>query len=142
MALFQYMTGNHDWEIAKLHNIRLVKSLTNPLEKIIPIPYDFDYSGMVNTHYALPPEALGIESVRTRFYRGYCLSTTEEYQEYFQKFLDVKEEMYALVQNFELLDSRHSDEMIDYLDSYYTIIENPRLAKMNIIDFCKQIPSR
>ena len=40
--------------------------------KRIPIPYDFDMSGLVNARYAAPPEHLPIRLVRTRFYRGLC----------------------------------------------------------------------
>ena len=141
MALFQYMIGNTDWVIPRLHNIVLLKT-ADPLGKPVAIPYDFDYSGMVNTLYAIPHENLGIESVRERLYRGYCLSSKEEYQEYFRKFLGVKAEMYSLIWNFELLDSKHSNEMISYLDSFYDIIEDPMLAQRHIINACRQVPSK
>jgi hypothetical protein len=32
--------------------------------------------------------------------------------------------------------------MIDYLDSFYRIIGDPRLAKNNIINACRSMPSR
>jgi hypothetical protein len=140
MAIFQFMIGNTDWAIPLLHNIRLISAF--PARYPIPIPYDFDYSGMVNTHYATPHESLPIVSVRDRLYQGICLSSEEEYQEYFQQYLDVREDMYALVENFELLDSKQKDEMIGYLDSFYRIIEDPRLARRNIINACRPDPRR
>ena len=141
MALFQFMIGNPDWGIPNLQNVRLLKS-ENPMEKPFAIPYDFDYCGMVNAHYAIPNALLGIETVRTRIYRGYCLSSEEEYQVFFNEFIKVKEEMYALVQNFNLLEEKHRSEMISYLDSFYEIIEDPRLADRKIISVCLEIPSR
>ena len=43
---------------------------------MIPIPYDFDFSGLVDAPYATPPDVLKIANVRQRFYRGYCATTT------------------------------------------------------------------
>ena len=56
-----------DFSLAALHNIKLSgKNGT----KFIPVAYDFDYSGIVETFYAIPPSELQIESVRERLYRG------------------------------------------------------------------------
>ena len=38
-----------------------------------PLPYDFDFSGLVNAPYAKPRPELGIRTVKSRVYRGYCL---------------------------------------------------------------------
>lgn len=75
VALFEYMIGNLDWSIRAgpqgagcCHNSRL---LTNPAGGgFVPVPYDFDYSGLVNTPYAVSPD--GRESVLKRRYMGYC----------------------------------------------------------------------
>ena len=141
MALFQYMIGNPDWGIYKLHNVKLLMS-GKAGEKPCPIPYDFDCCGMVNAHYAIPDGNMGIETVRTRIYRGYCLSSEEEYQVFFNEFIRVKEEMYSLVRNFKLLEEKHRNEMTSYLDSFYEIIEDPRLAHLEIVSACLKIPSR
>ena len=36
------------------------------------MPYDFDYSGLVDAPYAVAPDQFHISSVRTRVYQGYC----------------------------------------------------------------------
>ncbi len=36
------------------------------------VPYDFDSSGLVNAHYAAPPEGLRVRNIRQRLYRGFC----------------------------------------------------------------------
>jgi hypothetical protein len=76
-ALFQHMISNHDWSMRAgpvgddcCHNARLIGTLGPGT--VIPIPYDFDFSGLVSAPYALPPDQLRINSVRQRFYRGYC----------------------------------------------------------------------
>ncbi len=68
VAVFAYMIGNTDWSVPFLHNIKLIVSPAHALP--VPVPYDFDYSGIMETGYALPPPSLGIQSVRERLYRG------------------------------------------------------------------------
>src|SRR5437773_2199014 len=69
MMLFEYLIGNTDFSIFALHNVRLVQDQARVL---YPIPYDFDFSGVVNARYAVPGRQLHIESVRDRLYRGGC----------------------------------------------------------------------
>lgn len=76
IALLQYMIGNLDWSMRAgpagegcCHNSRLLAGAGGAL---VPIAYDFDYSGLVNAPYAVPPEQFSIGSVRTRVYQGYC----------------------------------------------------------------------
>jgi hypothetical protein len=74
MTLFEYMIANTDVSIVRLHNVKLMvteKKVTHP------VPYDFDYSGLVNAPYANPDPRLGIATVRDRMYRGPCGSEAE-----------------------------------------------------------------
>ena len=138
-ALFQFMIGNTDWAIPVPHNFKLVKpAFIN--SRILAIPYDFDYSGMVNTVYAVPDENLGIETVRTRVYRGYCLPSEGHYQRLFEVFIKNKKSMFSLVEDFGYLDNRSRKEMLEYLEEFYEIIEDPRKAKSIIIDQCRPLP--
>ncbi|MGK7369330.1 MAG: hypothetical protein ACNS64_03875, partial [Candidatus Halalkalibacterium sp. M3_1C_030] len=70
LAIFQYMMGNTDWSIPGLHNIKLVM----PVGEQTPyaIPYDFDWSGIVDARYAEPNPVLNIRSIRQRLFRGFC----------------------------------------------------------------------
>ena len=77
-ALFQHMIANHDWSMHAgppgedcCHNARLIGPLASG--SVVPIPYDFDFSGFVHTPYATAPDELNITDVRQRFYRGYCI---------------------------------------------------------------------
>jgi hypothetical protein len=81
VALFQYMIGNLDWSMRAgpqgegcCHNSRLF-SIAGSAAK--PAPYDFDYSGLVDAPYALPPEGVKVRSVRQRIYRGYCIHNNQ-----------------------------------------------------------------
>ena len=81
-ALFQHMIANHDWSMRAgpvgddcCHNAELMGEARDGA--VIPIPYDFDFSGFVGAPYALPPEELRISNVRQRVYRGYCVHNAQ-----------------------------------------------------------------
>jgi hypothetical protein len=78
-AVFNYLIGNLDWSMRAgpvgegcCHNARLIAAGKDPNALAMPVPYDFDFSGLVDAPYATPPEGFTISSVRTRVYRGYC----------------------------------------------------------------------
>ena len=60
LSLFEYMIGNTDMSLAKLHNIILVRASNGT---VYPVPYDFDYSGLVNARYAVPAKALNLPTI-------------------------------------------------------------------------------
>jgi len=77
-ALFQYMIGNLDWAMNAApagadccHNSRLV-GIKGATVGLVPVPYDFDFSGLVNAPYAVPPPVVKVANVRVRRYRGFC----------------------------------------------------------------------
>ncbi|HET7002328.1 MAG TPA: hypothetical protein VFI33_13495, partial [Puia sp.] len=61
VAIFEYMIGNTDWAVTVDHNTRLILSKDDTMSKPFVVPYDFDYSGLVNTYYSIPDEKLEIE---------------------------------------------------------------------------------
>ena len=64
------MIGNTDWSsVDEGHNMELVKG---PSETQWAVPYDFDFSGIVDARYAAPDPRFSIKDVRQRFYRGWC----------------------------------------------------------------------
>ena len=81
-GLFQHLIANHDWSMRAgpprdncCHNAELIGPLG--AGSVVPIPYDFDFSGLVGASYATPPDILSISDVRQRLYRGYCLHNGE-----------------------------------------------------------------
>ncbi len=140
MAFFQYMIGNPDWAVASLHNIRLYQSGDDEVPNPISIPYDFDYCGMVNAYYAIPDERLEIESVKERVYKGFCLESDKDYEEYARIFIEHKTALFSVIENFELLDKKHKKEMLKYLDEFFGIIEHPQSLQNEIIQSCTIVP--
>ena len=77
LAVFEYMISNYDWSMRAgpkgeecCHNSRLLAGAPGGL--LTTVPYDFDFSGLVDAPYAGPPEGVPVSDVRQRNYRGYC----------------------------------------------------------------------
>ena len=121
--IFQYMIGNTDWSIPKYHNIKLMVPKNDTLAKPYAIPYDYDYCGLVNASYAVPTEALGIETVTERLYRGFSRSYNE-LQAVIDIFQQKKESIMNTIKNFELCSTRCRREMADYLNEFYKTVSN------------------
>lgn len=134
-TIFQFMIGNADWWMARpaVHNVKLVFKEGSP---IVPVPYDFDYCGAINAKYAIPPENLPIESVRERYFRGYC-RFPGTYERTIDIFNAKKEEMYAVYRNFELLDEKKKKPILKYYDGFYDIVNNPKQLERKIYDYCQ-----
>lgn len=133
VAVFEFMIGNTDWSVPGDHNIVLIQSKDDSTSVPFAVPYDFDYSGLVNTEYAVPDPLLNTEQVQERVYRGYA-RTMEELNETLEIFEQQKDKIYALINNFEPLTSRNKKGMISYLEEFYKIIRNPKEVKYNFID--------
>ena len=121
-TLFEYMIGNHDMSLMTFHNFKVVQDPTGIAH---PVPYDFDYSGLVNTTYALPPPHMGITTVRDRIYQGPC-RTQEEVAPYFEKFRAVRADIATMYDSLpDFLDSGQKKKAISYLDQFYKTIDSP-----------------
>jgi len=133
VALFQYMIGNTDWSVTVRHNIRTIIPKEDSTAPPFVVPYDFDYSGIINTNYAVPADGLDIKSVEERAYRGYP-RTMEELNEAIAIFNKQKDSIYSLINNFDLLTKQNKRYMTDYLDEFYHIIKDPASVKFTFIN--------
>ena len=57
------MIGNTDWAVPNNHNVKLIYDKERKLAPPLVVPYDFDYSGLVDASYAVPNEVIGTEKV-------------------------------------------------------------------------------
>lgn len=137
VAIFEYMIGNTDWGISVQHNTVLIQPAKDSTARPIVIPYDFDYSGLVDADYAVPNEGLDIENVRERLYRGFP-RTMDELNSAILIFNKQKENIYSLVNNFAPLNIKNKKDIIDYLDDFYKIINNPRSVQDIFIDHARK----
>lgn len=132
-CLFQYMIGNTDWWYSTAHNLDIFSRKDSIMP--IPIPYDFDYSGFVNTPYAVPNDRLPIKFVTERFYQGHCRSK-EETKETIQIFLDKKAEMLKYCCEFPYFTKYSRKQAVKYLNSFFAILENESSIERKIIGTC------
>jgi hypothetical protein len=132
LALFEFMIGNTDVSIYGLHNVDVVE---RPDGKRFPVPYDFDYSGLVNTVYAVVDRNLfHHRSVRERVYRGPC-RPFEELTPYFERFKAAKSTIYSLYDAPEFTDQSRSQSR-SYLDEFYKLIDSPSAARAAFVSGC------
>jgi hypothetical protein len=137
VAIFNYMIGNTDWAVPSNHNILILAqgNADRPNLGMI-VPFDFDFSGLVNTDYAAPAEGLGIESVRDRIYIGICRSE-EVFLNALQEFSNKKEEFYKVIEEFPYLGERSKKSMISYLDGFFIGFDKRNSIVNSLLNNCK-----
>lgn len=126
LALFQYLIGNTDWRIKGGHNTKFMKSMSTISDKVIPVPYDFDYSGLVGTSYSTPQSWTSIESVQEREYLGYCRDNEEDYLKTIKLFIEKKGEILKTINSFTYLSERDRKSVTNYVLRFYDEIENTK----------------
>jgi len=142
VEFFQYMIGNTDWSAAQMHNMELLRG---PDGKPITVPFDFDWSGIVDARYARPDQSLSnqIRSVRQRLFRGFCPDQLnrppEDYQAIIDLFQQKKDEIYGLWRNQEGLDPDRLKDTLEYLDDFYEVLDNPDQVQRQMLDKCVRI---
>jgi hypothetical protein len=143
-AVFEYLIGNLDWDFTAgpkdkecCHNSRpLAASDKPPFSGIAPIPYDYDFSGFVDSPYAEPPEGLPVSNVTRRLYRGYCASNGEidsvvaEYRAH-------RAEITAVVANEPRLDEKFRAKTLKFLDGFFATINDPAEVRSEIFKTCR-----
>ncbi|HEY7005559.1 MAG TPA: hypothetical protein VH392_03670 [Sphingomicrobium sp.] len=139
-ALFQHMLANHDWSMRAgpagkecCHNAELIGSLAPG--RVIPIPYDFDFSGFVDPPYATPPDQLHISSVRQRVYRGYCAHNSAA-PAVARQMRDAKPQMIAAITSTPGLDQRSQARAISFLDGFFADIASDDALTSRLLRRC------
>lgn len=140
VSVYQYLIGNTDFSVIAgpkddtcCHNAVLYGA--HGEAPYFPIPYDLDFSGLVDAPYAGPNPKFKIRSVRTRLYRGRC-SNNEYLPETLQYFQDKQGEIMALVDELDGLADRDRREVTNYLDGFFEIIADPKQVERRIIGRC------
>ncbi len=132
LELFQFMIGNTDFSTAFQHNVLLIQQ---PGESITAVPFDFDFSGLVNANYAKPASQFKTRSVRTRIYRGWCRSEAD-LQRVIDHFQAKKPEIFALLDGVDWIDAAVRADMRRYLESFYSVIDSPKELDQQIRSKC------
>jgi hypothetical protein len=139
VSVFLYLVGNTDFSFIRgehddicCHNVALYSRA--PVS-YVPVPYDFDFSGFVNTPYAEPNPKFKLRDVQQRLYRGRC-SNNELLDSTLAFFRDKEEVIRQLVIDQDGLDERTRDSTIRFIDGFYDDISSPKKIERNFIDKC------
>jgi len=118
VAMFQYMIGNTDWDLPMMRNVRLVRPQDS---KILLVPYDFDFSGLVSAPYASPSSESGLMTVRERFLMANGIPRTALRQAA-KTLKDARRDLIEICSN-KHLPRDISYEMTRYLDTFFKSID-------------------
>lgn len=140
LALFQYLIGNTDWSALKgpeeegcCHNGKVIIPAASERGWLV-IPYDFDQSGIINTRYSSPSDALGLSSVRQRLYRGRCMNL-DQLDGIVALFNSRRAELETALMPVSL-QGKYRESAIRYIDEFYKIINDPLQREKNIENRC------
>jgi hypothetical protein len=132
VAVFQYFVGNTDWSVRALHNIIL---LAGSVGNVTPVPYDFDWAGVIGTRYAQPDTSLPIKRVQERLYAGYC-GPPEDFEQIFARFRQQRSAIDALY-DLEPLNPDHRERARRYYADFFRLIDDPRRVRREMLASCQ-----
>jgi len=125
--VFQYLIGNTDWsfvsaesEEACCHNVHLIERNGG----LYPMPYDFDYSGLVNANYAKPNSTVGTKRVTQRVYRGYCKLPIDRVAAALEKITALRESIMTLVEQSPTVGDEDADARVRYIARFFEEAED------------------
>jgi hypothetical protein len=119
-ALFQYMIGNTDWDLINLHNIKAFRYNDTSSPGICIVPYDFDYSGLIDAYYAVPNPNYYVEKITDRIYMGPCREE-DELRLILDEFLGKRDQFMAVLESFEYMSERGKRAPIKYIESFFNL---------------------
>jgi hypothetical protein len=135
LAVFEYMISNYDWSMRAgpkgtecCHNSRLLAGA--PGSPLVTIPYDFDWSGLVEAPYAGPPAQLeAVENVRQRLYRGYCAHMNQA-RAITAQLAPRRAEFTGLFATIPGLDARNQSRASAYINGFFNDLDSGKIFKV------------
>ncbi len=114
-ALLQYLIGNADYSLTLNRNVKLVE---RPDGSLVPVGYDFDFSGWVGAPYASPSREKGQESIYQRVYLGFGQSD-RTLRQVSHEFRRHRRELLGLIGDFDLLPARDRQIITRFVHRFY-----------------------
>ena len=139
VAMFHYLIGNTDFSMIAgpeedgcCHNGILLQAQDGSQ---LPVPYDFDFSGLVNAPYAVPNERFRIKRVTQRRYRGRC-ALNDLVPEVAEHFAQRESVVMALLRNQPGLTDRSRARARAFLEDFYEDVRNPQRIETKMLKRC------
>ena len=142
-ALFEYMIGNRDWSMKAgppgegcCHNSRLfvLPAATAGRRDLVTVPYDFDFSGLVDAPYAVPPDGSAV-SVRRRAYMGFCYHNREALA-VAAEFRALRPALLAEFATITGLDERSRRKAVTYVEEFFAEIDSDERMTNKLLGNC------
>ncbi|MCT4643727.1 MAG: hypothetical protein N4A74_01975 [Carboxylicivirga sp.] len=127
LALFNYLIGNTDWSIPKLHNVTLLRQSRHAPP--IAVPYDFDMCEFVNACYM--HMYMGRELIEHR-YKGKKVSK-EALDSAIDHFQSNKRELIETVLGFNYLALESKQNCLNLIDSFYKTLDDRQASRKAFI---------
>jgi len=118
MVLFQYMIGNTDWDLEACRNVLVLQP--EDKGKMVAVPFDFDFSGLVSAPYATPNSTSGLTHVKDRFLMANGMDQ-EALLKAKETILTAKSTLMKCCENRQL-SVEASLELTQFLDQFFSLL--------------------
>ena len=125
VSMFLLMVANDDYNFSTHKNICLLKG-----SDIIPVPYDFDFSGFVNAHYAIPNPNLPAHRLRDRVI-VHKYEDEKLLNEVIDLFVSKSETIEALIDGTSILDKSAKKDLNKFIGRFIKYIDKNRELPYN-----------
>ena len=135
LSVFQYLIGNKDWWVSSRKNIVIMQP-EDSSSGLYVVPYDFDFSGLVNAGYTKPlglPDNCSLKEGSTRGYASLTFSSAKSLNFIRQ----LRPVFVSIINNQDLISKYDRRQVIRYINEFYTVIDNKYLIRQNILNFCE-----
>jgi hypothetical protein len=127
------MVGNVDWSLSSGKNLKYLKKQ----DKIIAVPYDFDYTGLVNAPYFAPDSDFGMTSRNERIFLGFP-EDVDNLHAANKSIVGKRQLLEGIIKNFKLLSPASRKDMLAFLGSYF---DNPDIRLRSENNLAKPVKS-
>ena len=139
VGLFAYLIGNTDFAMTDgppgsncCHNVVPLRAGAGP---VLPVPYDFDATGIVDPPYAVPAPQLHIQSVKTRVYRGFC-EPDAQLRATLAEFDAARADIEALFANDPHLSKKTIAKTLEFIHGFFDVIDDEKALHARIVSHC------
>lgn len=139
-SLFQYLIANFDYSPnipvvgdTCCHNVKLLlpDSLTEAsTNSVVPVAYDFDYSGFVDAPYAINPGGVPVSS---RVFRGVC-AYNDTVSQYRDRLLSLEQRLFEVIEAVPEATDKNRGIMRTFLTRSLTLLASPAFFEKTTTD--------
>lgn len=136
LSLFQYMIGNKDWHVTIRKNV-LIMQPDDKSRKPFAVPYDFDFSGLVNADYSKAKGASPETPQDRRLFKGLCYDY-EEFREMYDFYRELKPVFRKLIRKAVLVPADEKYEMISFIEEFFTLLRSKYMIREELLKNCEK----